>query len=362
MRISCATIIAACSCFGPGYSVPRAPEQLWSHRKLQNSIEGIKFGHGFVTPTVVVESAAAAVAGHTTYRLVAELGPLVANLYVLFGDESHPASFPPAYQVEHPFGVDIGGAHRQLLALRPEASADSWLSVGPTDGDLNSEVGSIGVPFAEWSASHDLSFDDGAVFWTDPRDAGHHAELAAVEGSSSGGPGGSTFSRGRSITLAQLTRPTGSGFTARLSVQGYLHNRNTVVGSTDGSPVHNSWAEELTFSVPPAGTTTEPAVGEEEAAGLADMTAATGSTSSLCSEHQLALLRHCAGAARCRRCNKRRLLNFLEDCGLADGTAAVSAAGCHAQHHSLPTPTAEYILSQDDELQRLLAWVEASEH
>jgi len=270
----------------------------------------------------------------------------------------YPASFPPAYQVEHPFGVDIGGAHPQLLALRPEASADSWLSVGVTDGDMHSAVGSIGVPFADWSGSHGLSFDDGAVFWTDPREAGHHvADMVAASGQ-------------RVVILAQLTVPSGQGFTAQLAVQGYLHNRNTGVGSIDGEPVHNSWAEELTFSMTPgdAASTTaahEPAVEAAPSRAVeteSEAGSSSSSSSSLCSEHQLALLRHCIGPTRCRRCNKRRLFNYLESCGLADGTLAVAAAGCHAQHHPLLTPTTEYVVSRDDEMERLLAWVEATEH
>lgn len=45
--------------------------------------------------------------GMTTYRLALKLGHDAADVYTIYGDKGRPMSFPPAFQVASPFGVDV---------------------------------------------------------------------------------------------------------------------------------------------------------------------------------------------------------------------------------------------------------------
>ena len=45
--------------------------------------------------------------GMTTYRLALKLGHDAGNVYTIFGDEKRPMSFPPALQVDSPFGTNV---------------------------------------------------------------------------------------------------------------------------------------------------------------------------------------------------------------------------------------------------------------
>ena len=51
------------------------------------------------------------IAGYTTWRLSADIGGEVENMYALFADANHSLSLPAAYQVGKPFGADIVSTH-----------------------------------------------------------------------------------------------------------------------------------------------------------------------------------------------------------------------------------------------------------
>ena len=98
------------------------------------------------------------------------LVPQVRNVYVIYGIDEAPASFPAAFQAAAPFGVDIGGVNPAFFAVNQEAEYDSWLSPG-SDAGLTTELSTIGIDFETWSDADGLSFDNGAVFWMDPNAA-----------------------------------------------------------------------------------------------------------------------------------------------------------------------------------------------
>ena len=102
---------------------------------------------------------------------------------------------------------------------------DSWLSVGITDGNLNGEISAISIDFSRWNELTDLSVIDGAVFWMDP-DAASSVEQGAT-------------------VVAQLTLPTGQGFTAVINAQG----KNLV----NSQATSRSWRKNnIVFSAPDA--------------------------------------------------------------------------------------------------------------
>jgi hypothetical protein len=109
------------------------------------------------------------VAGYTTYRLNVILGSAMQNCYTIAGAGGHASMFPPARQVEPPFGSHVGGTNPAYWPYKAETEYDSWLTVGKTNGD--NALGHIDIPFSGWSETNGLTFDNGAIFWMKP-DAG----------------------------------------------------------------------------------------------------------------------------------------------------------------------------------------------
>ena len=85
------------------------------------------------------------VSGYTTWRLNADIGGEVQNLYALFADANHSISLPAAYQVPTPFGADVGGTNPQLWQFKPETQYDSWLTVSSDDGSAVSALGGLRI-------------------------------------------------------------------------------------------------------------------------------------------------------------------------------------------------------------------------
>ena len=132
-----------------------------------------------------------------TVQLVLTLDDRKANVYAMAGTRDITMSFPPAYQVDAPFGVDIGGVNPAFVAIVAEAQYDSWLSVGVTDGSTAGAIAaSPGLGLERWSADAAFSTNNGAIFWMDP----------------SSGPSGSAV-------MAQITTRSGRG-RASAEVQG----------------------------------------------------------------------------------------------------------------------------------------------
>ena len=97
--------------------------------------------------------------------------------------------------------------------------------MGITDGNLNGEISAISIDFSRWNELADLSVIDGAVFWMDP-DAASSVEQGAT-------------------VVAQLTLPTGQGFTAVINAQG----KNLV----NSHATSRSWRKNnIVFSAPDA--------------------------------------------------------------------------------------------------------------
>ena len=183
----------------------------------------IAFGKS-VQPSVI--EVGASVAGHTTYQL--ELAPVgkADTVYTIYGHDSVPLVMPAAFQSPAPFGTHTGGSPFEFFQFAPDCQFDSYLFAA---ADAN--LGSIGIEFTAWTATAGIDSANGAVFFMNPDDA----------------PPGPAV-------IAQLTVPTGSGFTAQCGAQG--HNKlDPVYQATldpanlspgvDPSTVKQSWNEEL---------------------------------------------------------------------------------------------------------------------
>ena len=57
---------------------------------------------------------------------------------------------PPSYQVNAPFGTNIGGVNSAFFETSPESQYDSWLTIGLTDGN-NGEISSAGIDWNSWT-------------------------------------------------------------------------------------------------------------------------------------------------------------------------------------------------------------------
>lgn len=118
-----------------------------------------------------------------------------------------------------PYNAHVGGVSPAFIAVEPSAAADSWLTVGITDGDTDGALSQIGIDFDSWTATMGLVSTDGAVFFMNP----------------DGGPSGV-------VTVAQLTVPIGSSGVATMGMQGQ---------STSGAG--NPWVKNgVTFRFGPA--------------------------------------------------------------------------------------------------------------
>ena len=147
-------------------------------------------------------------AGYSTFRLYAALAQNTRNVYAIYGkaatplEVASPLSFPAAFQVAAPFGVNVGGVNPLFFTAAAGAEFDSWLTVGMLNAEDTTAISSIGIDWASWDEATPLSADDGAIFWMDPdRGATRDASMAP-------------------IVIAQITVPTGTRFTASVGAQG----------------------------------------------------------------------------------------------------------------------------------------------
>jgi hypothetical protein len=89
----------------------------------------------------------------TTYRLSIIPPDGMHGVHSIFGSAQSPLVLPPAAQVAGPYGADVGGVSPELVAARPEAEFDSWITVGETAGLPSSGVLSGGLDLSAWSTS-----------------------------------------------------------------------------------------------------------------------------------------------------------------------------------------------------------------
>lgn len=110
--------------------------------------------------------------GHTTYRLsiVLKENKNIRNVYALYGNHMTENEFvvPASYQSEISINNNLGGVAESLLPSFPDAEWDSWLTIAITDGDKDSSLSSVGIPFGSWSEDNGMRITDGAVFIIDP--------------------------------------------------------------------------------------------------------------------------------------------------------------------------------------------------
>ena len=93
----------------------------------------------------VVTQLHASAPGHMTVRIGIKLLSKAKNVYTMYGDQTTALTMPPAYQAGSPFGANIGGVNPGFVKFRPAAAFDSWLTVGPTSGNADNAISSIGA-------------------------------------------------------------------------------------------------------------------------------------------------------------------------------------------------------------------------
>jgi hypothetical protein len=170
----------------------------------------------FATP-VVEQYAVDSVPCHTTYRLSVSLSADAISIHSIAGSEDSPMVLPAAYQVDGPFGADIGGVSPFLFESSPSSEFDSWLTLGVTDGSVL--MTSVGIDFTQWNSAAGLTITNGLVLYFDGATAG--SGLSPAPGSSN-------------VVVAQLTIPTTADVTtATLSFHGHTQDRAAVVALQD---------------------------------------------------------------------------------------------------------------------------------
>merc|ERR1712188_110988 len=104
------------------------------------------------------------------------------NVYAMAGTGETAMSFPPAYQVNTPFGADIGGVSPAFFAIANNAALgfaefDSWLTIGVTDGSAAGAISaSPGFDIASaWTTSTGINEANAAIFFMDPSTMGANA-------------------------------------------------------------------------------------------------------------------------------------------------------------------------------------------
>jgi len=140
--------------------------------------------------------------GYSTYELTLGVNEAAArNVYKIYGTPTNPLNMPAAYQVVEPYGTNVGGTDPELWPEDHEAQYDSWLSVGITDGDLESAIGAIGIDFTSWNTATSLQSAAGEVgYLADPTKAPDDAAT---------------------VVVAQVTVPTATAFVATVNVEGF---------------------------------------------------------------------------------------------------------------------------------------------
>lgn len=153
------------------------------------------------SPVVVTQTTSA---HGTTYRLQVSLAANAVNVYAMAGDSMDGLEFPAAFHCDPPFGADVAGVAPAFFDFMPDCEFDSWLTVGLTEGDSSQLLSSIGLDFSGWSAGQgSLASTNGAVFYMDPMNVD-----------------ASATNSGQPVTVAQLTVPAGTGFTAHAMLLG----------------------------------------------------------------------------------------------------------------------------------------------
>jgi len=112
--------------------------------------------------------------GYTTYQLSIKFkeNKNIKNLFAIYGSSTNGQGgqmiIPPAKNIDNIFGSNIGGVSNEIILMNPESEYDSWITIGETDGNIDNEVSTIGIPFERWSETSGLTVTDGAIFLMNP--------------------------------------------------------------------------------------------------------------------------------------------------------------------------------------------------
>ena len=85
------------------------------------------------------------------------------------GEVGMPLVLPPAYQEAAPLGTNMGGVNKAFFPIKPTAKYDSWITVGILGGDDHNSLGSIGIPWKDWTDTKGISVTDGGAFQSSSR-------------------------------------------------------------------------------------------------------------------------------------------------------------------------------------------------
>ena len=120
----------------------------------------------------------------------------------------YPMVPPPVSQQYDPFGVNGGGVNPAIIAVNANAATDSWLTVGITDGGTAGALGTIGIPFGDWTGETGITVDNGAVLWMAPDDGpSDSAVIAQITPTASDGSFSATLNvRKQTGSFAVLSR------------------------------------------------------------------------------------------------------------------------------------------------------------
>jgi len=194
-----------------GLERPDAP------KKLGKMSTNAKHQHGAVQPFVA--AASERLSGYDTYRVYLLFDDAIGqSMYAFYGDEYselsiHTDDSSPFFNVEDPFGTNIGGVHPAMFEVKPESQFDSWLTLNQDDGANKEKINSIGIEWDDFNsgAAGALKTSDGAVFLMNPK------EIPEFTGEL---PPEITDKTKRGVLLAQLTVKSGTTFTGHVNVQG----------------------------------------------------------------------------------------------------------------------------------------------
>jgi hypothetical protein len=164
--------------------------------------------NNYVCPkiTEVTQCSQGGISGYTTYQLSLIItNPAVQNIYAIYGDDQpieYPMNIPPAYQGSSIFNSNLGGISPEIIAINNDATYDSWLTIGLTDGDLHDKLSVVGIDFGSWTETVGIHTTNGAVFVMDPQEV---------------------IVQGDEYVVAQLTIPNDVITTVVLNAQGELN-------------------------------------------------------------------------------------------------------------------------------------------
>jgi hypothetical protein len=92
-----------------------------------------------------------------------------SSVYAIYGDSAINAfRLPPAFQVDTPFGSQVGGTNGVFATINPDVQYDSWLTIGIEDGNTDNALSVVGLQLDAWTETSGLTAEDGAIFYMDP--------------------------------------------------------------------------------------------------------------------------------------------------------------------------------------------------